>query len=261
MGEVRELIQSVQRAMRILAVLGDSYDAPVTLTVIGQKTGLPVSTCAHIVSTLEEEGYALKVSHKKGYVLGPAAYYLSRFGRYKTDLISVCRPVMQYLHRNLGRAVILAVIEGGAKYVIDYVDDGRSFHTNEQIRMDYVYRTATGRAILLNLDKDRMFDLYQRLGAPSDDDWPEVRTFEDLKRLAAKAGKKDVVKACHLNTKTGMLEIGYGTALFDATGCVGAIGIAVGIIPEEENTFLDEEDRFLRLLQYSGREITKKLNR
>ena len=254
------MIQSVQRAMRILSVLGDSYDAPVTLTLIGQKTGLPVPTCAHIVSTLEEEGYALKVSRAKGYVLGPAAYYLSRFGRYKTDLISVCRPVMQYLHRNLGRAVILAVIEGGAKYVIDYVDDGKSFHTKEQIRMDYVYRTATGRAILLNLSAERMYELFQKLGTPLEDDWPEVRDFEDLKILAAKAGKNDVQKVVHLNRTTGMLEVGYGTALFDDSGCVGAIGIAVGIYPEEEKAFLEEEKRFYRLLKYSGKEITKKLS-
>ena len=137
------MIQSVQRATRILSVLAEHYGEPITLTCLARRAQLNSATCAHIVATLEAEGYVIKLSRTRGYVLGPEAYCLSRLGRYKNDLITQCHPVMEYLHKMTGYTVILAVIDGETKYIIDYIDNGEIFETKAQIRQDDIYRTAT----------------------------------------------------------------------------------------------------------------------
>ena len=88
-------IKSLKKALRILNTLSDGQNKPVTLSELSLLTGTTKSTCAHILSTLVSEGYAERVSHTKGYVLGPAAYCLSRYGKYDDEFIALCRPVMR----------------------------------------------------------------------------------------------------------------------------------------------------------------------
>ena len=81
------MIKSVQKTLKILEVLSRSQGNSVPLGKIAEKAGINKSTCAHLMETLENEGYAVKISPAKGYVLGPAAYCLSNSGRYKKDLL------------------------------------------------------------------------------------------------------------------------------------------------------------------------------
>lgn len=246
------MIQSVQRAMRLLSILGDAYNRPVSLATLSERAGLNKSTCAHLISTLEAEGYAVKISHSKGYVLGPAAYCLSRFGRYKTELVSVCRPVMQYLNRQLGHTVILAVIEANNKYIIDSIDDGELFEQKARIRVGDIYRTATGRAILANLDTEQLRDIFQKIGPPKPQDWPEVASFEQMLEQLSRADPRAVF--CTHTVRGQDLSIGYGAAVFDARGCCGAIGVAVNAVVSA-----DEEKQIKTLLERAAREATRRL--
>ena len=75
------MINSVHKAMNILSIISDAENKPVTLTEISQKSGINASTCAHIISTLSEDGYVERVSHREGYILGPETYILTRFGQ------------------------------------------------------------------------------------------------------------------------------------------------------------------------------------
>ncbi len=59
------------------------------------------------------EGYAERVSHSQGYILGPATFCLSRYGKYNNKFISLCHPIMNYIHKKTGHAVVLAVIQVG----------------------------------------------------------------------------------------------------------------------------------------------------
>lgn len=67
------MIGSVQKAIKILNVISEGKNSPVSLLYISEMTGINKSTCSHIVSTLESEGFVKKISRTKGYVLGPAA--------------------------------------------------------------------------------------------------------------------------------------------------------------------------------------------
>ena len=252
------MIQSVQRATRILSVLAEHYGEPITLTCLARRAQLNSATCAHIVATLEAEGYVIKLSRTRGYVLGPEAYCLSRFGRYKNDLITQCHPVMEYLHKMTGYTVILAVIDGETKYIIDYIDNGEIFETKAQIRQDDIYRTATGRAILANLSADKVFDVFAKYGKPGTQ-WPEVQSFEKMNRYCATVKKDGVFKNRNEND-TGWVYLGYGAALMKHGHCVGALGVAVKCTREQEIPFLQEKERLIMaLLERAVQQLNRRL--
>lgn len=253
------MIKSVQKAMTLLSILSDSYDKPVTLAELSYQAGINKSTCSHIISTLESEGYAIKISHSKGYMLGPTAYCLSRFGRYKNEFVSVCRPIMQYLHRNLGYSIVLAVIEGGEKYLIDYIDDGVFFENKERIRRDDIYRTATGRAILSNLSPDGLKEITDKYGFPTAEEWPEIQNSNSISDYLIKMQNSDVFKS-QATLSGENLNLGYGCAIFNNIGCVGAIGVAVQIPCDKESLFLEEEKKITALLVRGAHEITHRLS-
>lgn len=244
------MIASIQKATRILTVVADNGAVPTPLCKIAERTELAKPTCSHIVSTLVQEGFLIKISPSKGYVIGPAAYCLSRFGRYKSDLIAVCRPIMQYLYNTLGHCVVLAVIEGSTKYVIDYIDDGTIFEQKQKIRKDDIYRTATGRAILKNMTEDEISDIWQKYGKPSSREWAEIQSLDDLLEYRSKDGNSVI------STQTpfgkDFVSLGYAMAIMRGVRCVGALGIAVKLSTSEKKSFVAQEEKKIKNLLSKG---------
>ena len=253
------MIKSVQKATKILSILSDSYNQPVRLCELAQKAQLNKSTCSHIVSTLENEGFATKISNSKGYILGPAAYCLSRFGKYKNDLISVCRPIMNYLYKNLGYSIILAVIEGDTKYIIDCIDDGSIFETKTRIRPDDIYRTATGRAILVNLPREKIIKIVDRYGLPPKEKWPDVSSVNDLFNYVSHVKKDSVFKTESYYETNNITTYGYGGAIFNISGCIGALGVALSVPENNTNVIPEDESKIIKLLERSILEINRRL--
>ena len=245
------MIASIQKAIKILTVVSDNKAEPAPLWKISERAGINKSTCSRIIETLLHEGFLVKISASRGYVLGPAAYCLSRFGRYGSDLITTCRPVMQYLYNTLGHCVVLAVIEGSTKYVIDYIDDGHIFEQKQKIRKDDIYRTATGRAILRNMTDGELEAIWQKYGKPTDTEWAEIGSFDDLLRYRDGANGGEI-----LSTRTavanGSVSSGYATPIFRNMRCVGAIGVAVKIADVEEKAFIAKEEKSIKNLLIKG---------
>ena len=233
------MIASIQKAMQILSTVSDGGATPTPLYVIAERTGINKSTCSRIIGTLVHEGYLVKISPSRGYALGPAAYCLCRFGRYRSDLVAVCHPFMQYLYNTLGRCAVLAVIEGNTKYLIDYIDDGSIFEQTQKIRKDDIYRTATGRVILSNMSREEVTAIWQKYGAPSATEWPEIKCLDDLLCYRANTDRIVATRAEY----GGEISRGYATAILRGTRCVGALGIAVKTCAAEEKAFLEREEK------------------
>ena len=248
------MIASVQKAIKILTAVADNGATPTPLHKIAERTGVNKSTCSHIILTLLHEGFLVKVSASRGYILGPAAYCLSRFGRYGSDLISTCRPVMKYLYNTLGHCVVLAVIEGNTKYVIDYIDDGRIFKKKQIIHRDDIYRTATGRAILKNMTDEELTAIWQKYGKPSKKEWADVQTPEDLLRYRDSAADKEMIRT-KTQDETDTVFFGYAAPLRRGSKCVGALGIAVSLTAAKEKAFLAEEENNIKTLLSKGAAI------
>lgn len=253
------MIKSVQKATTLLSILSESYESPVTLKELSEKADINKSTCSHIISTLENEGYVVKISHSKGYVLGPAAYCLSRYGRYNNELVAVCRPIMQYLYKKLGYTVVLSIIQGDTKYIIDCIDDGTVFSKKAKIRTDEIYRTATGRAVLCNLSKEKIYQVYKKYGAPKKEDWQGINSFEELYETTQKLKKNNCFKTRVLSLDNQKVYIGYGVPICRNIGCIGAIGVAINFNVAEEKSFSDEE-KIIKLLEKGAKEIKRRLS-
>lgn len=249
------MIKSVQKAMNILKVLSDNEPKSTTLKSISEKTQIEKPTCSHLLETLCAEGYALRVSQAKGYKLGPATYCLTRYGKYEESLVSSCHPVLCWLSKKTNGISILAVIDNCEKYIIDYVDnDNVIFKNTGNIFTDDIYRTATGRIILSQLDKEALYDIYKKHGKPKDEDWSNINSFEDLKAELEKIKKQKVIVTSKNQGKT--YDIGLGKAIFKGKKCVGAIGIAHCYVENSAEFF--KSDIFF--LEKAANEITRRLN-
>ena len=251
------MIKSVHKAMAILSVLSDGNGEPMSLAAISERVGLNKSTCAHLIKTLEADGYAVKISSSRGYILGPAAYCLSRFGRYSKQLVSVARPIMKYLYQHSSATVVLAVLEANEKYILDYFDDDVMFHSGAKIIKDDIYRTATGRVLLSHMTKEEISKIIKKHGMPTANLWEEATDEESLLLAIERIRTSKVIKSRGASGDT--VSIGYGAPIFDSVGCVGAIGIAVRITPDEELEFASEEKKIEKLLVSGAKAISTKL--
>ena len=251
------MIESVRKAMKILTVIADNGGQPLPLGEISARVGINKATCAHIVDTLVCEGFLVKISPTKGYITGPAAYCLSRFGRYGSDLISVCRPVMNYLYNTLGHCVVLAVIQGSTKYVIDYIDDGQIFESKQKIRKDDIYRTATGRVILENMSDEQIHAIWQKYGKPTKAHWAEIETVDDLLGYRNNAAKAEVI-ATRMENRDGSIHYGYAAPIKSGIRCMGALGVAVKLSADQEKAFLEQQENNIKNLLSKGAALVSK---
>lgn len=249
------MIQSVQKAMRILSVIANGKAAPVPLWRIAQETGWPKPTCAHIVETLCAEGYVQRVSHSEGYRLGPALYHLTRYGRYDEELISLCHPVLKWMERASQATAMLAVVENGQKFIIDYVDtEPKMFPEYQQIRKDDMYRTASGRVILSRMDRGQVEEIYRQYGNPPPGAWDEVTSCETLYRELERLRSQPSA-----SVENGR-STGIACALMHGSACLGAIGLGWrhDTLTEEER--LSQRRRAEQTLIRGTREIQRRLS-
>lgn len=240
------MIQSVQKAMKILAVLSDAQNTPVPLMTIAAKTGYPKPTCSHLLETLREEGYVVRVSHTEGYLLGPAVYQLTRFGPYEQELVALCRPVMRWMERKSHATVILSVIRNRQKFIIAYADKEQELLTeHSSIRTDDLYRTATGRAILAQMEPHEVKEIWEKAGPPPTGHWDGVTSLPQLTAALKQLRRQETV-----SSQDGK-NVGFACPLFRGSACIGAVGLAWKGEPPTET--------LLPILKKGAKEINRRL--
>lgn len=253
------MIHSVHKAMQILSVIADGRNKPVPLGEIARLTGYPAPTCSHILDTLSADGYVRRVSHSQGYLLGPALYCLTRFGGYKEEFVTLCRPVMRWMERNSGATVILSVIEGDQKYNISTFDTAQKlFRRRVQIRTDDIYRTAAGRVLLAHMDVDEIRIIYNKYGPPAPGHWDQVTDYDSLRAALEQLREQKIVTSLS-RTWDGYPLYGYVSALLRCGRCVGAIGLAYRLGDRDAEIDPKTEVRLNRVLFRGSREIERRL--
>jgi len=247
------MIQSVQKAMRILTILSDNKNGPLPLREIALRAGYPKPTCAHLLDALCTDGYAMRISHEAGYTLGPAVYNLTRYGRYEDEFITLCRPVMRWMERKTHATVILSEIRAGQKFIIDYLDNEQNLlREHPYIRTDDIYRTATGRAILAHMPRDEVRTIYEKYGSPPPNHWNEVNSWETLIAQLAILREQKIITA-------GRSSVGYACPLLQRTVCIGAIGLAWKCSSGETHPDEETEEMLKSILLRGTKEIHRRL--
>lgn len=253
------MIKSVEKCMKIMTIISNGRNKPVSLTKIADMTGFPKPTCMHIISTLINDGFVEKISHTEGYILGPSAYFLTRFGTYNQGFVTVCRPVLRWLYKQVNQPIVLAVIQGNKKYIIDRIPSDYYSVANEDILYDDIYRTATGRMILANMSETEIDKIWSIYGPPTEkDSLPGVDSLESLKRKLAEFKKLDYTTTL-TNERTCKLY-GYAMPIFEHYECIAALGVSARCNYGTEQEFhKNEEPKIINALTRATREINRRM--
>ena len=253
-----DLIASVEKALAVLSALANGEGTPITVSTLSKSVGINRSTCAHIVKTLVACGYAQRVSHKDGYILGPEAYCLSRFCTYANETVELCHPVLNWLYKKTGLAVVLAVIANGEKYIIKSLDkEHKVFLKDESIRSDDIYRTATGRILLANMNAEELKKIYAKFGAPKESEWSGIQKYDQLAEKLAKIAKREIVVTTHRFGEE--ISVGFGGAIFKGYQCIGAVGLAAMLSESEYEEFFKHKNELIEILKRGIAEINRRI--
>ncbi len=222
----------VQKTMLILRILADAKGKSVTLSDISELTGINKSTASHIIKDLCCMGYVTRVSHREGYTTGPELFFLTRYGRFGGEYVSICHPLLEWLCKKTGGTAILAVVEGGKKYIIDYVEGDLHYKDSGAFIMgDDLYRTVTGRVILANIPTHEALEIFNENGVPPKGHWNEVCDRESFLHELSLIRKDSVFGM--INENEGRVLCSFASALFSGAKCLGALGL---VVAREEKT-------------------------
>ncbi|MBU2549513.1 MAG: IclR family transcriptional regulator [Proteobacteria bacterium] len=152
-------IQSVDRALKILEILGES-PRPLSLTEVARRAGLIKTTAQRFINTLTSLGYLIREENKR-YALGAKTLSLGFRFLNSSSLVSVSRPYLDELSTALEATVNLAVLDHCDVLVL-YRREVRRFlkfdiHPGSKL---LAYGSSLGRALLAGLPDE---EILQRL--------------------------------------------------------------------------------------------------
>jgi IclR family acetate operon transcriptional repressor len=154
------LIQSVQRALRIVEAVG-ALDDRAQAKELARVVGLSLSTTYHLLRTLTHEGY-LRHLDDGSYVIGPAFAQVASQNR-MASVLSRSRPAMQSLRDELRSPVYLALYHEGEIAVVEIVDSPKIPSIDLWVGIhDSAHATALGKCILGSLDEERRQEYLSR---------------------------------------------------------------------------------------------------
>lgn len=142
------LIQSIQRAVSLLKAF-DGEQAELGVSELGRMIGLPKSTVARMLATLEHEGLVERVPDSDKYRLGFLLVRLAgRVGHF-IDLRAAAQPVLLRLSERSQESVHVGVRDGDEVVnVVQLPGPHRIHETNWLGRRTPLHCAANGKAIL-----------------------------------------------------------------------------------------------------------------
>ncbi len=146
------LIQSVQRALRLLEVVAESHGRA-QAKELARAAGFTLPTTYHLLRTLTHEGYLQRLDDG-GYVLGHRLDVVVRHGG-AARAVAQARPALEWLRDELGSAVYLARYDDGEIVILDIVDSPKTPRIDLWVGIhDAAHATALGKCILGQLCAD-----------------------------------------------------------------------------------------------------------
>ncbi|GAA3167812.1 IclR family transcriptional regulator C-terminal domain-containing protein [Blastococcus jejuensis] len=214
MGEPT-LIQSVQRALRLLEVLAER-DGRARAKELARAAGLPLATTYHLLRTCAHEGWLQRLDDGS-YVLGHRIDVVRQHGTAARGLAHA-RPALEWLRDELGGAVYLARYVDGEIVVTEIVDSARAPRIDLWVGVhDAGHATAIGKCILGQLAADARLDYLAR--HPLHDLTP--RTVVDPRRLRLPlAGEVAVDDGEYA---VGVCCVAAAVPTLDGVGAVGVV--------------------------------------
>jgi DNA-binding IclR family transcriptional regulator len=154
------LIQSVQRALRLIEVLAE-HSGRARAKELARATGLPLATTYHLLRTCAHEGWLQRLDDGS-YVLGHRIDMVRQQGTAARG-VALARPALEWLRDELSGAVYLARWSDGEIVVTEIVDSARTPRIDLWVGLhDAGHATALGKCILGQLPPDDRDDYLSR---------------------------------------------------------------------------------------------------
>jgi DNA-binding IclR family transcriptional regulator len=213
-------VQVIARAAAILRAL-ENENAGLSLGQIAQRVDLARSTVQRIIAALEVEKLVIAATPNGRMRLGPAILRLAASVR--TDFVSLARPFLVALSKELGETVDLSTVKKDQVVFIDQVTGPHRLQTVSVVGDAYpLYCTANGKAYLAQLDDAAIIEL---IGRKYPRRTKQTRaTFADL-AVDLKAARQAGVAFDMEEHSSGVCAT--GVALRDAVGNYVAISVPV----------------------------------
>ncbi|HJM73465.1 MAG TPA: helix-turn-helix domain-containing protein, partial [Acidimicrobiales bacterium] len=114
-----QIVQSIDRAFQILTEVADD---PSGISEISRRLGLPTSTVARLLATLEQLGAVERLADDSGYRIGPSVVTMAASVDTTQSLLAVAQPTMQELVDLVAEAVGLSIPAGYDVHYIGQID-------------------------------------------------------------------------------------------------------------------------------------------
>ncbi len=157
-------VQSVDRTFQILECLSDA-GGQLSLSDLASRSGLPMPTIYRLLRTLVTHGYVRQLPSRQ-YALGPR---LINLGVSASSMLGEWgRPWLSGLVDALGETANLCMLDGDRATYVAQVPSRHTMRAFTEVgRRVYLHSTGVGKALLAQLDDDRIADLIGRTGMPA----------------------------------------------------------------------------------------------
>jgi len=190
------VIKVLQKVFNILEFLAETPERPRGLTEIAVRLGQHPATCANILKTMVSRHYVEQIAPKKGYLLGPALFQISRQAPYRKDLIAAADPLMAELAKTVNETVLLVTLRLSRRFILSQINGQQQIQVGPQaLVQDNIYATATGRLLLAYLPEPELAKLVREHGLPGSQ-WPEAGNPAAFKKALADIRKTG--RVCHV---------------------------------------------------------------
>lgn len=213
------MIQVINRALNILELVASDTNREFRLSEIADALELNHGTCANILKTLVTRNYIEQSAAKKGYKLGYMAYKICDFNLYNEELVSISKDLIDKLGERLNEAVILSVIKNDRRVILYEITSTQELHVRTTPEVS-IYRLTTGRMILAYYSPKELDDFIERVGLPTEDEWPGAQSKEDVIRMLDIIRKNNIEISCNKNH-----VVGLSTPIFKNNKVIASLGI------------------------------------
>ena len=188
------MIQVINRALDILEFISNNPQKEHSLGEISAYTGLNNGTCANIIKTLVSRNYLEHLGPKKGYRMGIMPLIITDNEAYIHLLANACRPPMNSLCAEINEAVLLSVIRSNRRILVYEAQSNHEIQVRTTPEQS-VYKATTARMIISSYSEARLDRMIAEVGLPTEAEWPEVHSVEELKAELAEIRQKGFVMA------------------------------------------------------------------
>lgn len=152
----KDLIGSVQRALRILELLAEN-PAGLNAKQVGQKLQIKLSTCYHLLNTLTASGYAVKNAETSLFYLSGKVGYTILGQASPAQLVQHLTPHVQALQESTHETAYLSLWDGKEIILSSIIESPRSVRVKALVigYSEGNHAMALGKAILAYLDQEQ----------------------------------------------------------------------------------------------------------